>query len=203
MNKKSWIMTIAIATVIAVPGSAIAANAISPNISKEKAKSIALKEVPGTITDIELEREKGAIFYEVDITKKDSFEEVDVYIAADSGKVLYTVNEDHDDDDDERDATTSAVTPNPPAAGGSKNVITKEQAGKLGLTAVKGEVLNVKSDWDDGIQQYEVKIKTNERIAEVDIAAAGGRILSIDYDDKNDDNDDDYDNDDYDENDND
>lgn len=202
MNKKRWIMTIAIATVIAVPGSAIAANAVSGNIGKEKAKEIALKEVPGTITDIDLEREKGTVFYEIDITKKDSLEEVDVYIAADSGKVLHTVNEDHDDDD-EHDATTSAVMPNPPAAGGSKNVITKEQAGKLALAAVKGEVLNVKSDWDDVIQQYEVKIKTSEGIAEVDIAAVGGRILSIDYDDKNNDNGDEYDNDDYDDNDND
>ncbi|OMF24976.1 hypothetical protein BK133_22140 [Paenibacillus sp. FSL H8-0548] len=191
MNKKKWIMTIVIATAIAVPGSAIAANAVSSSIDKEKAKAIALKEVPGTITDIELERENGVVFYEVEMTKKGSFEEVDVYVAADSGAVLYTKT----DDDDERDATNSSVAPNTKAAGGSQNAITKEQAGKLALTAVKGEVLKVKSDWDDGIQQYEVKIKTSNGIAEVDLAAAGGSILSIDYDDNDDDKDDDNDND--------
>jgi uncharacterized membrane protein YkoI len=197
MKKKGWIMTIAIASLIVGSGSAIAANAVTSNIGKEKAKEIALKEVPGTVTDIELEREQGNLVYEVEITKKDRLGEVDVYIAADSGKVLSTVNDDDDEHDRKaagKDSTISSATPSASVASGTKNAITPEQAGKVALTAVKGEVLKVESDWDDGIQQYEVKIKTSEGIAEVDIAAVGGSILSIDYDD--DDHDDDDDNDD-------
>jgi uncharacterized membrane protein YkoI len=200
MKKKGWIMTIAIASLIVGSGSAIAANAVTSNIGKEKAKEIALKKVPGIITDIELEREQGNLVYEVEITKKDSLDEVYVYIAADSGKVLSTVNDDDDDDDRKaagKDSTSLSATPSASVASGTKNAITAEQAGKVALTAVKGEVLKVESDWDDGIQQYEVKIKTSEGIVEVDIAAVGGSILSIDYDDDDhDDHDDDDDNDD-------
>lgn len=195
MNKKIWIVSIAIATVIAGSGSVIAANNVPTNISKDKAKEIALQAVPGTVTDIELEREHGISMYEVEIDKKNSLEEVDVHIAADSGKVLSIVNDDDDDDDDRKaaggDSKTQGGEPGSSAAGRTQKLITKEQASKLASTAVKGQVLKVKSDWDDGIQQYEVKIKTNEGIAEVELAAVDGTILSIDYEDHDDDHDDD------------
>ncbi|MCQ6557145.1 PepSY domain-containing protein [Paenibacillus mendelii] len=194
MNKKIWIVSIAVATIIAGSGSAIAANNASTTISKDKAKEIALQAVPGTVTDIELEREHGISMYEVEINKKNSLEEVDVHIAADSGKVLSIVNDDDDHDDDDRkaaggDSKTQGGEPSSSAAEGTQKVITKEQASKLASTAVKGQVLQVKSDWDDGIQQYEVKIKTNEGIAEVELAAVDGTVLSIDYDDHDDDDD--------------
>ena len=195
MKKKGWIITIAIVSLVVGSGSAIAANVFSVDINKQKAKEIALKEVPGTITDIDLEREHGNVVYEVDITKENSFEEVEVQIHANTGKVLSTK---HDDDDRKVpiiDSTPSSVQPSEAVANtanATKNSITAEQAGKLALTVVQGEVLRVEQEWDDGIQEYEVKVRTNDGIVKVDIAAADGRILEVDYDDDHDDNDDDY-----------
>jgi uncharacterized membrane protein YkoI len=61
-------------------------------ISIAKAKDVALKEVQGTVDDIELERENGAYVYEVEIEPENQGtddDDVTVYVDAVTGKVLY------------------------------------------------------------------------------------------------------------------
>ena len=70
----------------------------------------------------------------------------------------------------------------------------------MAQAAVKGgELIRVSTDRDDGILEYEVKLKLARGYAEVEIAAVTGKVLDIDYDDF--DNDDDYDDDDFDDDD--
>jgi uncharacterized membrane protein YkoI len=216
-------------------GAAFAAGAPAGDyIGKAKAKQIALQAVPGTVTDVDLERHSGTVYYEVDIDRKDDFRESDVYIDAVSGKVLRIVE---DDDDDRRSASvseagtgthaaqgtnatgqspsatapaasskptaaakpaqsaeTSASKPASGAAGGAtKNNISSERAVEIAMQAVKGELIRVKTDRDDGRLEYEVKLKTANGTAEVEIAASSGKVLDIDYDNDRDDRDDDDD----------
>lgn len=67
-------------------------------ITMEQAKEIALKRLPGTITDQELEKEKGKLLYSFDI-KDPNGKTFDVEIDARTGSVL-KVEEDTEDDDD-------------------------------------------------------------------------------------------------------
>ncbi|MHA7965291.1 PepSY domain-containing protein [Paenibacillus sp. CAU 1782] len=253
-KKKGWIIGLGLVVALGGTSAVVAAETAGSYIGKTKAKEIALKEVPGTVTDIELERKRDVVYYEVDIDRRDSYQEADVHVDAYTGKVLRVVN---DDDDAPRNASVtapaasavataapsavsasvtaspatqtpsataapaaspsagpgnakpSAVQPSPTTApstapsgtsSAAAKTITKEQAAKLAQEAIKGgDVIRVSTDRDDGMLQYEVKLKLARGYAEVEIAAATGKVLDIDYDGFDDD--DDYDDDDFDDDD--
>jgi uncharacterized membrane protein YkoI len=78
-------------------------------ITMEQAKEIALKRVPGTITDQDLEKERGKLMYSFDI--RDANGKVfDVEIDAKTGKVLKAV-EDNEDDDNQDDRLVNQFIP--------------------------------------------------------------------------------------------
>ncbi|WP_018749771.1 PepSY domain-containing protein [Paenibacillus sanguinis] len=201
-NKKSWMLGVGLVVALAGTSAVVGAEAATAYIGKAKAKQIALAEAPGKVTDIDLERKRSVVYYDVEIDRKDSRREVDVHVEAVTGKVL-KVQED-DDDDDRRPTAAPAVgngkgaasKPAAPAANKANKAITKQQAAKLAQQAVKGEVLRVETDWDDGHKEYQVTLKTAYGYAEVELSAATGKVLDIDHDD-----DDDYDDDDYDDHD--
>lgn len=67
-------------------------------ITLEEARAIALKRVPGTVVEEELEKEKGRLQYAFDI--RDSSGKIwDVEIDAVTGDVLQAVEDDNDSDD--------------------------------------------------------------------------------------------------------
>ncbi|MCK0142765.1 PepSY domain-containing protein [Aliiroseovarius sp. F20344] len=57
------------------------------NLTEEQVIEIALAEVPGEVTEVELEDRRGKQVYEVEITDADGVEK-EVKIAADTGDVL-------------------------------------------------------------------------------------------------------------------
>jgi uncharacterized membrane protein YkoI len=59
-------------------------------ISEEKASEIALKEVPGVVTSVDIEKKNGKNVYVVEIIEKGSGEEVDVFVDIETGKVVGT-----------------------------------------------------------------------------------------------------------------
>ncbi|WP_371170819.1 PepSY domain-containing protein [Aliiroseovarius sp. 2305UL8-7] len=75
------------------------------NLTEEQVIEIALSEVPGEVTEVELEDRRGKQIYEVEITDADGVER-EVKIAADTGDVLKvkTDDKDCDSDDDSDDA---------------------------------------------------------------------------------------------------
>ncbi len=68
-------------------------------ITMTQARAIALKRIPGTITEEDLEKERGVLQYSFDIKAADG-KIYDVEIDAKSGKVLKAVLDTEDDDDD-------------------------------------------------------------------------------------------------------
>lgn len=72
-------------------------------VKRDEAKEIALKEVPGTIIDMDIEKRKSGLFWEVDIKPTDGkAAKKEVKIDANTGKVI-SVKDDTDDDDDDKD----------------------------------------------------------------------------------------------------
>lgn len=68
-------------------------------ITMEQAKAIALKRVPGVITDEDLEKERGRLQYAFDIKSADG-KVFDVEVDAKTGKIIKAVLDTEDDDDD-------------------------------------------------------------------------------------------------------
>ncbi|WP_322905845.1 PepSY domain-containing protein [Paenibacillus sp. SGZ-1009] len=196
MNRKASIGVLAAALTVGTAGTVVAAassNSASQNnanvIGIQRAETIALQKVPGgTVESIELERERGKLYYEVDVNRNNG-SDVDVHIDAVSGAVLRTVNDDKDDDDayvvprkDNKDS--SAATSN-------LKVKTVEQAIAIAKTAVNGTVTDVEREREKGRIQYEVELRFNGGEAKVEIDAATGKIIKVDkdYDHYDDDND--------------
>ena len=80
------------------------------NLTEEQVIEIALMEVSGEVTEVELEERRGNMYYEVEITAEDG-SEMEVKIAAESGEILKVSADDDecgkdrdDDDDDGEDA---------------------------------------------------------------------------------------------------
>jgi uncharacterized membrane protein YkoI len=59
-------------------------------ISEEKAAEIALKEVPGNVTEVVIEKKRGKKVYVVEIIEKGSGAEVDVFVDIETGEVVGT-----------------------------------------------------------------------------------------------------------------
>ncbi len=73
----------------------------SVKVDRESAKTIALAEVPGTITDIDLEKKKDIVYWTVDVKPTDPKQKKkEIRIDANTANIL-SVKEDSDDDDDD------------------------------------------------------------------------------------------------------
>ncbi|MFE6077449.1 PepSY domain-containing protein [Paenibacillus sp. NPDC057886] len=196
MNKKSWIVTLTVVATLGSASAAVAAGASNQSkayIGTSKAEVIALQKVSGVKEGIELElkNEHGKAYYEVDIRKTSSQKEVDVKVDAMTGKII-TVEEDDNETEHQvinknnttKSGTIIAKTSNPSAVSKQRASINEEQASKLAVQAINGQVIRIKKDLDDGVKKYEVNMKTKDGIAEVEIGATNGKVLSIDYDDE-------------------
>ena len=71
-------------------------------LSEEQAIAIALAEIPGEMTEVELEQEDGQEVYEVEILTLDG-SEMEIEVAADTGDILSVEAEAEDDHDDDHD----------------------------------------------------------------------------------------------------
>ena len=73
-----------------------------------------------------------------------------------------------------------------------KHRISENEAKKIALKQVEGEIIGVELEKDDGITCYEVKIKRSNNIYEVEVDANTGKIVEVEREGPNDnDNDDD------------
>ncbi|WP_454193358.1 PepSY domain-containing protein [Paenibacillus sp. Marseille-Q7038] len=137
----------------------------SKMITVQQAKEAALKEVQGTIDDIDLEKENGKVYYEVEIesAKADATVLIDAY----TGKVL-TVNQDLDFEVTTSDADVK---------------ISLEKATQIALKELdNSKVISTELDLDDGRYEYEIELVNNKYEADVTIDANTGDVLSVDID---------------------
>lgn len=139
-------------------------------ITMEAARATALNRVNGTITEEDLENEKGRLQYAFDI--RDSSGKVwDVEIDAMTGEILKAndgSDEEDDDDDDEKLSPDDvrAVT------------ISMEAARSIALKRVSGTVVEEELEKEKGRLQYSFDIRdSNGKIWDVEVDAKTGKIL--------------------------
>jgi uncharacterized membrane protein YkoI len=138
-------------------------------LSTDEVKKIAVQEVAGVIEEIELEKRSGKFVYEIDIEKDDV--DYDLHIDAYSGEI-YAI--DRDDDDDVNSSNSRQ---------NHKNIISQADAIAIAEKAVNGKVVEIEKDKDDGLIKYEVELKTGRGEADVEIDAASGKVLDVEWDD--------------------
>ncbi|MFP7415658.1 PepSY domain-containing protein [Priestia filamentosa] len=139
-------------------------------ISIDEAKSIAVKEVDGKVTDVDQDREGPYVVYEVEVQTSNG--EKDIEINGQTGKVL------KDEDDLLKEQAK----------------ITAQEAETIALGKVSGEMTDLDLDYDDRTVKvvYEVEVTHNGLEQDVKIDAVTGDVLHVqkDEDDRDDDRDD-------------
>jgi uncharacterized membrane protein YkoI len=175
--KKNYTFGIMAATVLlGVTVTGVSANAVwaakpADLIGATAAANIAKKAVSNhaQVTDVELERENGRVYYEVELQQgnKDWDIDVDAY----TGKTIRSHSELNDN-------LNNKSTFNKP----SHVTITEKQAGQIALKNVPGTLLSTTLDKEDGRFIYDVKVLTDEGTVELEIHATSGAIVDVDED---------------------
>ncbi|NRR21102.1 PepSY domain-containing protein [Brevibacillus sp. MS2.2] len=142
-------------------------------ITPEKALKKVRDTQSGIITEWKLDEEDGFLVYKAEI--KNKHQEIDVYVDAMTGDVWQTV--DHDDDDDHDDDNHDHWNK-------QQVKISVEQAKKIALAKVSGNIKSIKLDEDDNYYVYEVEVKTAKgQEVDLEISATTGAVLDVDWDD--------------------
>lgn len=142
-------------------------------ITPEKALKKVRDTQSGIITEWKLDEEDGFLVYNAEI--KNKHQEIDVYVDAMTGDVWQTV--DHDDDDDHDDDNDDHWNK-------QQVKISVEQAKKIALAKVSGNIKSIKLDEDDNYYVYEVEVKTAKgQEVDLEISATTGAVLDVDWDD--------------------
>lgn len=144
-------------------------------ITIEEAETIALKEVSGTVEDVELEREHLKLVYKVDIDENQvaNDDDKEVHVDANTGEILKVEKDDDNDDDDFK--SSKAKT--------NQKEISQDEAIKIAEKAVNGKVHSIEKEYDDGRIKYEFELSSDKGEVDVEIDALTGDILEMDYDD--------------------
>ncbi|WEG17591.1 PepSY domain-containing protein [Alkalihalophilus pseudofirmus] len=158
-------------------------NQMKVNVGEAKKEVLSLFDKAG-IKDVELEMKDGRFVYEIEV--KVAGEDGDVYIDATTGEVLYieddirnkAISHRANEDDKERSSLESTNKSDHDFI-----KITKEQAVETALNHVGGGTIDeVELDREDGILVYEIEIEQDGQEVDVDVDAATGEVVSVDWD---------------------
>ena len=141
-------------------------------ISREEAERIALGKIDGEIIKFELDdlHDDDGPEYEIEILAKDGKYEIE--IDAFTGVIKEFERDDHDSKEDRTQAAGSFISP--------------EEARKLALGLVDGEIIKLELD-DEDDPEYEIKVRKDGVIYEIELDARTGRVEEFERDDDDDD----------------
>ncbi|MFD2212199.1 PepSY domain-containing protein [Metabacillus endolithicus] len=180
-----------------------------PKLSKEDIRNQVTSQYPGTINELEFEREGKVNIYEVEVALEGK--EYDLKIHADTGEVLNleekavsqkvveenknvatdqkmeeTTVSNSNDDQGKKTAedvdSNKSVTPN-------QTVISSAEAKKIALNNFEGTIIELELDNEDSHHIYEIEVVNTNRKANIEIDAYTGKVIvmEIETDDHDDD----------------
>lgn len=202
MKMKTKLLIIAALLVGVVGGFILAQNFVTGNAQKgnigaDEAKSIALKNFNGEITEFEYDNSGSKPHYEFEIVQKD--ESVDLEVDAKTGEIIIkerkAINSNQNGTNNPKQATTnntnnskqekttssnsltkSSTKTNTNST--AKNIISSDKAISIAITEVGGgTVTEVELDKKNGYSIYEVEVKNGNVKYDFDIDAVTGEVL--------------------------
>ncbi|OAH57761.1 MULTISPECIES: PepSY domain-containing protein [Bacillaceae] len=144
-------------------------------LTKQESIDIALKEVQGSASDVELEDEDGVIIYSVEVTD-DQGQKHEVAVDANTGKILKIEADDEEsekEDGEENDKEEQKQLE-------KEATVTKEESIAIALKEVPGKVKDTELEDEDGVVVYTVDViddKGEER--EIVVDAKSGKVLKV------------------------
>jgi uncharacterized membrane protein YkoI len=142
-------------------------------LTKQESIDIALKEVQGNASDVELEDEDGVIIYSVEVTD-DQGQKHEIAVDANTGKILKIEADDEEsekEDGEENDKEEQKQLE-------KEATVTKEDSIAIALKEVPGKVKDAALEDEDGVVVYAVDvIDNNGQEKEIMVDAKSGKVL--------------------------
>ncbi len=144
-------------------------------LTKQESIDIALKEVQGSASDVELEDEDGVIIYSVEVTD-DQGQKHEVAVDANTGKILKIEADDEEsekEDGEENDKEEQKQLE-------KEATVTKGESIAIALKEVPGKVKDAELEDEDGVVVYTVDViddKGEEK--EIVVDAKSGKVLKV------------------------
>lgn len=201
---KKWIVIPALVGTTLIGGTVISMNtdflATADNntiLAVDEVKEIALIEVSGKVTSIELDDDWNRKVYEVEVLTADF--DYDLKFDAITGELLKTEKENLDNDDEQEkvvsgtpqtvaqqettktnnDSDDKAVNQ---SIASTTTFISQDKAISIALQKAKGNVTKVELDEDDGQYVYEIETHDGTYEYEIEINAVTGAIIEFEKD---------------------
>ncbi|MEI3607007.1 PepSY domain-containing protein [Pseudogracilibacillus sp. SE30717A] len=165
------------------------ASQADPKLNYDEVTGLILSQYPGTITEIELEKENNRNVYEIEIVNDEM--EYDLKVDGNSGeiinlkekKVAGNLEDQKGNEENSKKHEETKVEKKKNVSKENKNtVIDASDAITIALNEFTGTVTDVEFDEDDGRYSYEIEIKEDGLKAEVEIDAMTGEIIIIEID---------------------
>ncbi|MFY0783600.1 PepSY domain-containing protein [Peribacillus simplex] len=170
IQRKKVIMTVSVASVLLFGGAAgTAVYAVNKGaLSEDEAVKMISEKLGGEVTQFEKDWDQP-MTYEMTVKTKEGYQDVDV--DAEKGEIL---SQEMENDDDEDMSTQQAV---------ETAKISMDQAEKIALKEVDGQVTDAELDSENGILVYELEISQGQKEYDVVIDATTGKVLKNQLDD--------------------
>ncbi|MDM5220611.1 PepSY domain-containing protein [Peribacillus sp. RS7] len=170
IQRKKVIMTVSVASVLLFGGAAgTAVYAVNKGaLSEDEAVKMISEKLGGEVTQFEKDWDQP-MTYEMTVKTKEGYQDVDV--DAEKGEIL---SQEMENDDDEDMSTQQAV---------ETAKISMDQAEKIALKEVDGQVTDAELDSENGILVYELEISQGQKEYDVVVDATTGKVLKNQLDD--------------------
>ncbi|MGM9954631.1 MAG: PepSY domain-containing protein [Peribacillus sp.] len=170
-KRKKAIITISGAAVLLFGGVAgTAVYAVNQGTLSEKdAINMISGELGGEVVQVEKEWDEYPITYDMTVKTEEGYQDVEV--DAKEGTVL---SQEMDDDQNEDALIQEAL---------KTAKISMEEAEKIALKQVEGQITDLEADMENGILVYELEIKQDQKEYDLEVDANTGKVLKVDLDD--------------------
>lgn len=170
IQRKKVIMTVSVASVLLFGCAAgTAVYAVNKGaLSEDEAVKMISEKLGGEVTQFEKDWDQP-MTYEMTVKTKEGYQDVDV--DAEKGEIL---SQEMENDDDEDMSTQQAV---------ETAKISMDQAEKIALKEVDGQVTDAELDSENGILVYELEISQGQKEYDVVVDATTGKVLKNQLDD--------------------
>ncbi|MFB7639462.1 PepSY domain-containing protein [Peribacillus butanolivorans] len=169
IQRKKVIMTVSIASVLLFGGAAgTAVYAVNKGaLSEDEAVKMISEKLGGEVTQFEKDWDQP-MTYEMTVKTEEGYQDVDV--DAKKGEIL---SQEMADDDEDMSTQKSVETAK----------ISMDQAEKIALKKVDGQITDVELDSENGILVYELEINQGQKEYDVVVDATTGKVLTTELDD--------------------
>ncbi|MGE7183811.1 PepSY domain-containing protein [Peribacillus sp. NPDC006672] len=170
IQKKKVIMTVSIASVLLFGGAAgTVVYAVNKSaLSEDEAVKMISEKLGGKVTQFEKDWDQP-MTYEMTVKTNEGYQDVEV--DAEKGEILSREMEDEDDGDMSIQQAVETAK------------ISMDQAEKIALKEVDGQVTDAELDSENGILVYELEIKQGKKEYDIEIDANTGEVLKVELDD--------------------